>query len=144
MENGKPTSTTHLAMSSREPHNSARRSRSPHNRSRPKRSRSPRSHHHHHVPHKHKRSKPSAPLHLPFQASKLDKHAFEAFKPMFELYLDIQKQKVLEELPDDEVKGRWKSFVSKWFMTRIYQDRYCEIPGADICEESWRISRRVV
>lgn len=33
---------------------------------------------------------------------------------MFELYLDIQKQKVLEELPDDEVKGRWKSFVGKW------------------------------
>lgn len=33
---------------------------------------------------------------------------------MFELYLDIQKQKVLDELSDDEVKGRWKSFVGKW------------------------------
>lgn len=32
---------------------------------------------------------------------------------MFELYLDIQKQKVLDELSDDEVKGRWKSFVGK-------------------------------
>ena len=35
---------------------------------------------------------------------------------MFELYLDIQKQKVLDELPDYEVKGRWKSFVGKWYI----------------------------
>lgn len=33
---------------------------------------------------------------------------------MFALYLDIQKQLVLEELPEMEVKGRWKSFVGKW------------------------------
>lgn len=34
---------------------------------------------------------------------------------MFGLYLDIQKQLILEELADDEVKGRWKSFVGKWY-----------------------------
>lgn len=34
---------------------------------------------------------------------------------MFELYLDIQKQKVLEEVPEEEVKGRWKSFIGKWY-----------------------------
>jgi len=33
---------------------------------------------------------------------------------MFALYLDIQKQHILEDLPADEVKGRWKSFVGKW------------------------------
>ncbi len=36
---------------------------------------------------------------------------------MFELYLDIQKQKVLDELPDVEVMGRWKSFVGKWYVS---------------------------
>lgn len=106
-----------LAMSSREPHNPARRSRSPQTRRCHKRSRSPTSHHHHHVSRKHKRSKPLVSVHLPLQASKLDKYDYEAFKPMFELYLDIQKQKVLEELSDDEVKGRWKSFVGKWYIS---------------------------
>lgn len=62
---------------------------------------------------------------------------------MFELYLDIQKQKVLEELSDDEVLGRWKSFVGKWYIstflvTPSYQ--YRQIQEANICEESWRIS----
>ncbi|GME41092.1 hypothetical protein GTA08_BOTSDO06090 [Neofusicoccum parvum] len=33
---------------------------------------------------------------------------------MFALYLDIQKQLVLEDLDGDEAKGRWKSFVGKW------------------------------
>ncbi|KAK5019260.1 hypothetical protein LTR16_000376 [Cryomyces antarcticus] len=31
---------------------------------------------------------------------------------MFALYLDIQKQKVLDDLSEEEVKGRWKSFVA--------------------------------
>ena len=62
---------------------------------------------------------------------------------MFELYLDIQKQKVLEELSDDEVLGRWKSFVGKWYIstflvTPSYQ--YRQIQEANICEEPWRIS----
>ncbi|KAI9655422.1 MAG: hypothetical protein M1829_000658 [Trizodia sp. TS-e1964] len=33
---------------------------------------------------------------------------------MFALYLDIQKQLILEELDPDEVRGRWKSFVGRW------------------------------
>ena len=44
---------------------------------------------------------------------------------MFELYLDIQKQKVLDELPNVEVMGRWKSFVGKWYVS-IYIS--CPIP----------------
>lgn len=30
------------------------------------------------------------------------------------MYLDIQKGIFLEDLGEDEVKGRWKSFVGKW------------------------------
>ena len=107
-------------MSSREPPSSARRSRSPQNQRLYERSRSPRSHRHHQVSHKHERSKPSAQAPLPLQASKLHKYDFETFKPMFELYLDIQKQKVLDELADYEVKGRWKSFVGKWYISTCY------------------------
>ncbi|KAF9631951.1 hypothetical protein BFW01_g2813 [Lasiodiplodia theobromae] len=96
------------------------RSHSPHSR---------RSHHHHHRSHhrhesKHagttaRSSKPSsssaAPTTLPFSARPLSKHGdYRRYKPMFALYLDIQKQLVLEELPETEVKGRWKSFVGKW------------------------------
>ncbi|KAM0795401.1 hypothetical protein BDR22DRAFT_894252 [Usnea florida] len=101
-------------MPAQEIRTSSQRSRSPANRYHHVRSRSPQSRHHHPVSHKHKRLKPSASMHLPFQALKLHKHDFEALKPMFELYLDIQKQKVLEELPNDEVHGRWKSFIGKW------------------------------
>ena len=108
-------SATYVVMSSHEPKDSARCSRSPHSRHRYERSRSPRPHHHHHGSRKRKRSKPSAPVPLPFKASKLHRDDFEAFKPMFELYLDIQKQKVLGDLPLSEVKGRWKSFVGRWY-----------------------------
>ena len=99
-------------MSSRD-HSKARdRSRSPTNYSRSRRSRSPRSHRHHVSS---KRSKPSAPMPLPFQAPKLSKHDFEEYRPIFGLYLDIQKHLILEDLPEEEVKGRWKSFLSKWY-----------------------------
>ncbi|KAL8692832.1 MAG: hypothetical protein Q9218_002215 [Villophora microphyllina] len=33
---------------------------------------------------------------------------------MFGLYLDIQKQLVLEELEEKEVKGRWRRFIGRW------------------------------
>jgi hypothetical protein len=51
---------------------------------------------------------------LPFGAQPISKRDLPYFRPMFELYLDIQKQKVIEDLSEDEVKGRWKSFVGKW------------------------------
>lgn len=34
---------------------------------------------------------------------------------MFGLYLDIQKRKDIDELDESEVKGRWKSFMNKWY-----------------------------
>ena len=39
---------------------------------------------------------------------------------MFALYLDIQKQIDIEELEEGEVKGRWKSFVNKWYATHFW------------------------
>ncbi|KAI9870392.1 MAG: hypothetical protein M1830_004302 [Pleopsidium flavum] len=106
-------------MSERSHHHSRRRDdlelslhspSAPHNRaSHRHRSRSPHGHHH-----KRKRSASPKPLALPFNAQKLSKHDLELYRPMFALYLDIQKQLVLEDLDPDEVKGRWKSFVGKW------------------------------
>ncbi|KAI4259130.1 MAG: hypothetical protein L6R42_004747, partial [Xanthoria sp. 1 TBL-2021] len=57
---------------------------------------------------------PVTPVNLPFQAQLLMKGDLEAYKPMFGLYLDIQKQLVLDELDEKELKGRWKRFVGRW------------------------------
>jgi hypothetical protein len=38
---------------------------------------------------------------------------------MFAVYLDIQKQKDIEELDEGEVKGRWKSFIHKWCVVTL-------------------------
>ncbi|KAA8646138.1 hypothetical protein EYZ11_001545 [Aspergillus tanneri] len=51
---------------------------------------------------------------LPFQARELSKRDLALFEPMFAMYLDIQKGLILEELSEEEVKGRWKSFMGKW------------------------------
>ena len=97
-----------------------RRSRSPvaHSDSpisKSRRTRSPRvSHRHHSI---HKRSHAHRLAILPFQASNLSKHDFGIYKPIFKLYLDIQKQLILEELSKDEVRGRWKRFVGKWYVS---------------------------
>lgn len=121
----------------RHPHDHRSRSRSPHRSTRDRdhddndrrhrtRSRSPaassRRHHHHHHHHrrhhdsKHRAPKPAQPAArpLPLGARPLSKHDYLAYKPMFALYLDIQKQKMVESLDEDEVKGRWKSFIGKW------------------------------
>lgn len=52
---------------------------------------------------------------LPFKARVISKRDYVSYEAMFELYLDIQKHRVLQELPETEVKGRWKSFVGKWY-----------------------------
>ncbi|RDW86408.1 uncharacterized protein DSM5745_03050 [Aspergillus mulundensis] len=51
---------------------------------------------------------------LPFKARELRKRDLEIYEPMFAMYLDIQKGKLLEDMAEDELKGRWKSFVGKW------------------------------
>jgi len=35
---------------------------------------------------------------------------------MFALYLDIQKNKDLYFLDETEARGRWKSFIGKWYV----------------------------
>lgn len=53
---------------------------------------------------------------LPYQARELSRRDLEVYEPMFGMYLDIQKGKFIEDLSEDEVKGRWKSFVQKWYV----------------------------
>ena len=36
---------------------------------------------------------------------------------MFALYLDLQKQLDIDDMSREEAKGRWKSFVKKWYST---------------------------
>ena len=74
--------------------------------------RSPSSHRHHQR-HRSRRTV-HAPATLPFESLNISKHDFKAYEPLFGLYLDIQKQLVLDDLDEIEVKGRWKSFVGKW------------------------------
>lgn len=56
----------------------------------------------------------AAPPVLPFNARQLSKHDLAHYEPMFAMYLDIQKGLILEDLSEEEVKGRWKSFVKRW------------------------------
>ncbi|KAF2644975.1 hypothetical protein P280DRAFT_504449 [Massarina eburnea CBS 473.64] len=51
---------------------------------------------------------------LPYNAKQLSKRNFEQYKPLFQSYLDIQKQINLDEIEEREAKGRWKSFLGKW------------------------------
>ncbi|KAH8808438.1 hypothetical protein F5884DRAFT_370652 [Xylogone sp. PMI_703] len=89
------------------------RSQSPrkhHHHHRQHRTRSPRSHHHHH-----KTGLPDTRAkELPFNSQPLSKHDYDIYKPLFALYLDIQKGKILDDLDETEAKGRWKSFFGKW------------------------------
>ncbi|KAF2852261.1 hypothetical protein T440DRAFT_466968 [Plenodomus tracheiphilus IPT5] len=93
----------------------------------PRESRSHRSHHHSRHSrsprgdddrHRHKRRRtrsPAAkPVALPYKAKQLSRRHFEEYRPLFQSYLDIQKQIQLDDLDEREVKGRWKSFTSRW------------------------------
>jgi hypothetical protein len=69
--------------------------------------------------HRHKRHRPRSPtakpVVLPYKAKPLSKRQFEDYKPLFQSYLDIQKQIQLDDLDEREAKGRWKSFISRWY-----------------------------
>ncbi|KAH7139415.1 hypothetical protein B0J11DRAFT_42747 [Dendryphion nanum] len=106
------------------PTNERSRSRSPYrssgkhrHRDRHTRSRSPqrdgKDRHHHHKRRRTRSRSPRAVV-LPYNAKQLSKHNFDKYKPLFQSYLDIQKQIDIEELDEREVRGRWKSFVSRW------------------------------
>ena len=97
-------------------HHHTRRSRSPRDDRRDRdakrhRSRSPRRHTHHNS---HHRSSESKPVRLPFNQRELHRRHLERYTNVFADYLDLQKGHDIADLSEDEVKGRWKSFMNKW------------------------------
>lgn len=101
--------TDRRERSDRESRHKSRRSRSPRRDGERHGDRKHRSHRSHRS-----RSPPSKPVELPYSAKLLSKHDFDAYKPLFQSYLDIQKHIQLDELDEREARGRWKSFLSKW------------------------------
>ena len=100
-------------------YSSSRRPRSPH---RPRRDeyRVSKSHSSHHAHHKRKHSvSPFETRPLPFNARRLDKRDLTLYEPLLASYLDIQKGIALDEVDDAEAKGRWKSFVKKWYVLEL-------------------------
>lgn len=138
---------------SHRPTNQRSRSLIEHSKSKTHRSRSPRNRS------SLKRKVASGPVILPYQAPQLNKDDFATYKSMFGLYLDIQKHLFLDELPQDEVKGRWKSFIGKWYvlshpetaghshwlrLSPLGSVSFWKLQSLNFCEESWGISRRMV
>ncbi|KAI4693586.1 uncharacterized protein J4E88_001959 [Alternaria novae-zelandiae] len=80
------------------------------------RSRSPRRDDDTHRHKRHRSRSPAAPrpIDLPYKAKPLSKRHYDDYKPLFQSYLDIQKNIQLDSLDEREIKGRWKSFVSRW------------------------------
>ena len=115
-----PTMTREVARSrSRSPYRPSHSHHERHDRPRSSRdrSRSPRRTHHHHHHSRHAQKPyaiPIPPAKLPFKARSLTRHDLPIYKPIFAIYLDIQKKLVIEDFTQDELKGRWKSFVGKW------------------------------
>lgn len=112
-------SRTRSRSPSRPHEHSKRRRRDDHDRDRERRHRHRHGHGHHSHRRGHDRDRRAEPetrvaITLPFGARELSKRDLELFEPMFAMYLDIQKGIFLEDLGEDEVKGRWKSFVGKW------------------------------
>lgn len=92
----------------------ATREESNHKRHRSHRSRSPRREDDSHR-HKRRSRSPAKPVELPYNAKPLSRRQYDEYRPMFQSYLDIQKQIQLDDLDEREAKGRWKSFVSRWY-----------------------------
>ena len=72
------------------------------------RSRSP----HRHKHHRHRERSPKAKL--PFRSQHLRRHDYDSYRALFAEYLDLQKQLDIDQLDEDEVKGRWKRFRGRW------------------------------
>jgi hypothetical protein len=43
---------------------------------------------------------------------------------LFAEYLDLQKGHDIADLSEDEVKGRWKSFMNKWNRSELAEGWY--------------------
>lgn len=53
---------------------------------------------------------------LPFGARSLWKRDLDWYRPLFAVYLDVQKRLDIESLNERELIGRWKSFIGKWYV----------------------------
>ena len=53
-------------------------------------------------------------MRLPFNQRELHRRHLERYTNLFADYLDLQKGHDIADLTEDEVKGRWKSFMGKW------------------------------
>jgi hypothetical protein len=92
---------------------------------------------------KHKRhrsqSPPAKAVALPYKAKTLSKRHYDEYKPLFQSYLDIQKNIQLDELDEREAKGRWKSFVGRWYVNIYPRPREYGEEGLMLTlQESWR------
>ncbi len=61
---------------------------------------------------------------LPFEARQLVKRDLDTFEPLLSHYLFVQKQKDAYEMDEREIKGRWKSFMSKWNRNELAEGWY--------------------
>ena len=95
-----------------------------------------RSHHHHRERTKARHPPQGAPIILPYNNAPLSKQALPQCRSLFALYLDVQKQRLIEDVPEDEVRGRWKSFVGKWYgFPLLPEQRHVRLtPRADILQ----------
>lgn len=90
--------------------------------------------------------RPDHPPQLPCDARQLSRSAdFDAFRPLFARYLDIQKQIDVTILNEREILGRWKSFVGKWnngelaegwYRPEVFEDVMLDEAGVDNMAES--------
>jgi hypothetical protein len=61
---------------------------------------------------------------LPYGRQPLRKGDFETYEALFAEYLDVQKQLYIHDLSDEEVKGRFKSFLGKWNRKELAEGWY--------------------
>lgn len=73
---------------------------------------------------RYKRKRTNSPIvaSLPLGAQRISKHDFYVFEALFAHYLELQKQLTMSTMSDTEVRGRWKSFVGKWY---VLKNRVC-------------------
>lgn len=91
---------------SRSPDSSRHKSRHPDDHSRGDRQ--------HHRRRERRAPPPAASVQLPYDARPLSKSELDVFRPLLARYLDVQKSKDMGDMDEREIRGRWKSFVSKW------------------------------
>ncbi|KAI1758143.1 hypothetical protein F4782DRAFT_14507 [Xylaria castorea] len=119
--------------------------KSPHRHTR-SRSKSP-AHHRHHNSHPYPSRHVSTAIHqrhapkLPYNARSLSRSTdFDAFRPLFARYLDVQKQIDMARLDEREARGRWKSFVSKWNNNELAEGWYRPETFEDVMLDTQRAS----